>query len=151
MKRQDLKVIAVLAVPNPKQPQSLTSCGGIPRPQSTNSIGSLATATLEDESSHGKPPFVPLISSRKSSLGEEEEWIVQDDTSFVGQQTTPILDKKIAPFGKKNPENLESNLTIDSSQPSTPVRRVYLYNKPQHQTRRQRRAVVVHSEEVRSI
>ena len=146
MKRQDLKVIAVLAVPNPKQPQIVTSSCGIPRPQSTNSIASLATATLEDESSHGKPPFIP---SRKSSFGEEEEWIVQDHTGFAGQQTAPILDKNIAPFGPTTLENLQSNLTVDSSQPSTPVRRIYLYNKPQHQTRKYRRAVVVHSDAVR--
>jgi hypothetical protein len=137
LRRQDLKVIAVLAVPNPKQPQNVTSTGsgGIPRPQSTASIGSMVSATLEDESSHGK-----FVSSRKSSFGGEDEWIVQDHIGSNAKQTVPILD------------NL--NLPLDpsaESQSSTPVRRIYLYNKPQHQTRKQRRTVVVHSDAVRRI
>uniref|UniRef100_A0A7S4AQE9 Uncharacterized protein n=1 Tax=Pseudo-nitzschia australis TaxID=44445 RepID=A0A7S4AQE9_9STRA len=130
LRRQDLKMIAVLAVPNPKQPQSLTGTGGIPRPQSTNSMSSLMTATIEDESSHGRPSFIP---SRKSSLGGEEDWIVQDHSVFTGQHITP------------NSDHFQPNSTIDSSQSSTPARRIYLYNKPQNQTRKQKRSVVVHS------
>merc|ERR1712238_165244 len=130
------KVIAVLAVPNPKQPQSLFN-NGMPRPQSTNSIASQET-TLEDESSHSKPPFV---SSRKSSLGEETEWIVQDHAENIAKQTT------FEPTNTST-ENLLLDLTLDSSpafQSSTPVRRINLYNKPHHQTRKIKRTVVVQS------
>jgi len=136
LRRQDLKVIAVLAVPNPKQPQSLFN-NGMPRPQSTNSIASQET-TLEDESSHSKPPFV---SSRKSSLGEETEWIVQDHAENIAKQTT------FEPTNTST-ENLLLDLTLDSSpafQSSTPVRRINLYNKPHHQTRKIKRTVVVQS------
>jgi len=141
LRRQDLKVIAVLAVPNPKQPQSLVN-NGMPRPQSTNSIASQGT-TLEDESSHSKPPFV---SSRKSSLGEETEWIVQDQMENIAKQT---IDK-ISSFEPTDTstENLLLDLTLDSSpafQSSTPVRRINLYNKPHHQTRKIKRTVVVQS------
>jgi hypothetical protein len=137
LRRQDLKVIAVLAVPNPKQLPNLTGTGsgGIPRTQSTASIGSMVSATLEDESSHGK-----FVSSRKSSFGGEDEWIVQDHFGRNAKQTVPVLDPL--------------NLPLDSSAESqslTPVRRIYLYNKPQHQTKKQRRTVVVHSDAVRRI
>ena len=143
LKRQDLKVIAVLAVPNYKQSQSLPGSGGIPQPQSMNSIASLATATLEDESS-GKSPF---IQSRKSSIGEEDDWIFQDHA----QQMIPILDK-IPGIVPNYSENLPLNLPLDSSltsHPLTPARRIPLYNKPHHKTRKQKRTVVVHSDAVR--
>lgn len=146
-------MVAVLAVPNPDQPQTLPGSiqSGIPQSQSTNSMASLVTATIEDESSLGKPPYMP---SRKSSLGEEEEWIVQDQsTSAVHQSLTvsPILDKKVYPFGQANIDHPQSSSTVDSSHPSTPVRRIYLYNKPVNQARKQKRAVVVHSDAVRTL
>ena len=139
LKRQDLKVIAVLAVPNSRQPLSAPTNSGIPRPQSMNSIASQASVTIEDESS-GKSPF---IQSRKSSIGEEDEWIFQDHA----QHMIPILDKT-PPFEP----NIPLNLALDSSSashPLAPARRISLYNKPQHKTRKQKRTVVVHSEAVR--
>jgi len=137
LKRQDLKMIAVLAVPNPKQPESSTKNLGRQRVQSLNSIASLITSTSEDESSIGKPPFIP---SRKSSLGEEEEWTIQTPSSLTGQQIA------ISQSGQTNPEIFhQSNLSIDSLQPPSPARTIYLYNKPEHRTRKQKRAVVVHS------
>ena len=133
-------MVAVLAVPNPKQLQASTSVGGLPRSQSLNSVASLVTATVEDESSLGRP-------SRKSSLGGEDEWIVQDHSIFAGQDNAPVfVDKKTLSSGQSDPEDVQPNATLDSSsQSSTPVRRIFLYNKPQKQTRKQRRAVVVHS------
>lgn len=146
MKRQDLKMIAVLAIPNPKQPDSATKNLGRQRVQSTNSITSLVTAATEDEFSIGKPPFIP---SRKSSLAEEEEWTIQTPSSMAGQQTALMLDKKTSNLGPLNLELLhQSNHGTDSSQPPSPARTIYLYNKPHHQTRKQRRAVVVHSDAV---
>lgn len=146
MKRQDLKMIAVLAIPNPKQLESSTKNLGRQRVQSMNSIASLVTAHSEDEFSIGKPPFIP---SRKSSLGEEEGWTIQTPSSVTAQQTALIFDKKVSQFGPTNPESFhQSNPSIDSSQPPSPARTIYLYDKPQHQTRKQKRAVVVHSDAV---
>merc|ERR1719343_1194157 len=79
LKRQDLKMIACLAIPYPKQIDSSTKSFGRQRVQSSNSIASLVTTTSEDEGSIGKPPFIP---SRKSSLGEDEEWTVQTPSSL---------------------------------------------------------------------
>lgn len=94
-----------------------------------NSISSLVTATSEDEFVVGKPPFIP---SRKSSLGEEEEWNIQTPSSMTVQQ----------------PEMFQqSNNSIDLSQPQSPARTILLYSKPNNHTRKQRRAVVVHSEQ----
>ena len=135
MKREDLKMIAVLAIPNPKQPESKSL--GRQRVQSMNSISSLVTATSDDEFAIGKPPFIP---SRKSSLGEEEEWHIQTPSGMTMQQAT---------HGMTNPEMLQqSSHSIDSSQPQSPARIQYLYNKPHNHTRKQRRAVVVHSDAV---
>ena len=143
LKRQNLKMIAVLAVPNPKQLESSTKNLGRQRVQSLNSITSLATGPSEDEFSLGKPPFTP---SRKSSLGEEEEWTIHTPSTLTGHQTTPVLDKKASQSGPINPD---SNPSIDDySQPPSPARTIYLYNKPQYQTRKQKRAVVLHSDAV---
>mmetsp|Transcript_25324 Transcript_25324/g.59275 ORF Transcript_25324/g.59275 Transcript_25324/m.59275 type:complete len:879 (-) Transcript_25324:2979-5615(-) len=145
LKRQDLKMIAVLAIPNPKQMEHSTKSLERQRVRSLNSIATLATATSEDEGSTGKHP---LISSRKSSLGEEEDWTVQTPSSFPGNQQQNItnLDKNASLVGSTNLEMFHhSNISFDSTQPPNPTRTIYLYNKPQHQTRRLRRAVVVHS------
>lgn len=136
-------MIAVLAIPNPKQLESSTKSFG-KRVQSLNSIASLVS---EDEISIGKPPFIP---SRKSSLGEEEDWTIQTPSSVTGQQNALTLDKKASQFAATNSEVFhQSSLSIDSSQPQSPARTIYLYNKPHHQTRKHRRSVVVHSDTVR--
>ena len=134
-------MIAVLAIPNPKQIDSGTKTLARQRVQSLNSIASLVTATSENEFSIEKPPFIP---SRKSSLGEEEEWTIQTPSSITGQQAAQILDKKSAHSETFH----QSSMSIDSSQPASPARTIYLYNKPHHQTRKQKRAVVVHSDAV---
>ena len=129
-------MIAVLAIPNPKQPESTNKSLARQRVQSMNSISSLVTATSEDEFVIGKPPFIP---SRKSSLEEEEEWNIQTPSSMTVQQTTP---------GMTNPETIhQSNNSIDTSQPQSPARTILLYSKPNNHARKQRRAVVVHSEQ----
>ena len=128
-------MIAVLAIPNPKQTESSSKNFARQRVQSMNSIVSMVTATSEDEFGGAKPPFIP--SSRKSSLGEEEEWTIHTPSSMVVQNTVTKPDKKI-----------ESNQSVDPSQPPSPARMIYLYNKPHQQTRKQKRAVIVHSEAV---
>ena len=127
-------MIAVLAIPNPKQTESSSKNFARQRVQSMNSIVSMVTATSEDELGIAKPPFIP---SRKSSLGEEEDWTIHTPSSMVVQNPVPIIDKKI-----------ESNHNVDSSQPPSPARMIYLYNKPHQQTRKQKRAVIVHSDAV---
>ncbi len=135
LKREDLKMIAVLAIPNPKQPENKSL--GRQRVQSLNSISSLVTATSEDEFAIGKPPFIP---SRKSSLGEEEDWNIQTPSSMTMQQGTQ---------GMTIPEIFQqSSHNIDSSQPQSPARIQYLYSKTHNHARKQRRAVVVHSDAV---
>lgn len=128
-------MIAVLAIPNPKQTEGSSKSLARQRVQSMNSIVSLVTATSDEEFGISKPPFIP--SSRKSSLGEEEDWTIQTPSSMVVQNNTTLLDKK-----------MESNHSVDSSQPPSPARMIYLYNKPHHQTRKQKRAVIVHSDAV---
>lgn len=147
LKRQDLKMIAVLAIPNPKRVESAAKGLGRQRVQSLNSIASLVTSASDDEYSTGKPPFVL---SRKSSLGEDEEWTIQTPSSlgWGQQQIEQTLEKKRPHPEPKNLEMLhQSNPTMDSAQPPSPARMIYLYNKPQHQSRKSRRAVVVHSHE----
>ena len=147
LKRQDLKMIACLAIPYPKQIDSSTKSFGRQRVQSSNSIASLVTTTSEDEGSIGKPPFIP---SRKSSLGEEEEWTVQTPSSLPShqqQKNMTNLDKKGLHVGPANPEMLHyCNTSIDST--PSPARTIYLYNKPQRLSRKSRRAIVVSSNAV---
>ena len=138
-------MIAVLAIPNPKQVENSTKSLETQRNQSLNSITSLVTPAFEDEGSTGKHPFIP---SRKSSLGEEEDWTVQTLSSLPGDQQQN-LEKSASHAGPTNTEMFhQSSMSIDSQQPPSPARTIYLYNKPQHQTRKLRRAVVVHSNAV---
>ncbi|KAL3915591.1 MAG: hypothetical protein SGILL_005577 [Bacillariaceae sp.] len=131
LKRQDLKLIAVLAVPVPKQSsdgirESVASTQ-LPRPQSTNS---LASVQFEEELSRAVKP--PLIPSRKSSLGEEDDWVVQD----------PAI-KNLPPGTLHVPPEMPQVPSQSPSSSSTPVRRIPLY-KSQQQSRTQKRTVVVH-------
>jgi len=139
-------MIAVLAIPNPRQTENSTKNIAQRRVHSTNSLTSMVTSTSEEEFSIGKPPYIP---SRKSSLGEEEEWAVGTRCSVTGQQSPFVHDKKPSQSGSVNLGMFpQSNPSIESSEPPSPARTVYLYNKLQNQSRKQRRAVVIHSDAV---
>lgn len=145
LKRQDLMLIAVLAVPVPKSGipcgRSTTNTSFV-RLHSTNSLCSMQMD--EGSSTGGKPPLIP--SSRKSSIGEEEDWIFQDPSS------APNIANKTPPLGPMQSATLHvpPDLAFDDvdhspSASSTPVRRIPLY-KSQQQTRTQKRTILVHSD-----
>jgi hypothetical protein len=135
LKRQDLKLIAVLSVPVPKQENSSAASVAIERPQSTNSLTSLYLD--EDFTQSGRIP------SRKSSLGEEEDWVFQDPSATHSMNKSPT----IGPMSH-GALNVLSGLSQEpSNSPSSlaPARIISLY-KSQQQHRRQKRTVVVNSD-----
>eukprot|EP00536_Pseudo-nitzschia_multiseries_P009919 jgi/Psemu1/325849/estExt_fgenesh1_pg.C_2890012 len=117
LRRQDLKMIAVLAVPNPKQSRSINS----------------------------------IPSSRKSSIGQEDDWVIQDHhSSLAGAPVAPLLEQhKTLLSSKSYPDLLlQSSLeaTYSSDSPPGLARKTYLYNTPPSPSRRHsKRVVVVHS------
>jgi cytidine deaminase len=142
LKRQDLKLIAVLAVPVPKRNSSAINIvtGWLPRLHSAHSMSSLQYE--EDGSQSSKPPMNP---SRKSSLGEEEDWINQDHSGMS------VMHKNFSfggvPSGTLHvPAGMSQQPPNPPSEASTPVRRIPLY-KSQQQSITQKRTVVVHSDE----
>mmetsp|Transcript_14252 Transcript_14252/g.33116 ORF Transcript_14252/g.33116 Transcript_14252/m.33116 type:complete len:824 (-) Transcript_14252:1509-3980(-) len=108
LRREDLKMIAVLAVPNPKKPRNSNS----------------------------------IPNSRKSSIGQEDDWVIQDHSYFL--PTAPLLEEQKTLSSSKSYPNLflESSQHIESP---SPARKTYLYNTPSSPSRRHKRAVVVHS------
>lgn len=125
LKRQDLKMIAVLAVPHPKELKPSTGISRLHRTLSMSSIRTVAS-TLDDEYANGRLSLMP---SRNSSIGEEEErfhpnTFVRDEI----QTDTDVLQSE--------------EKTADS--PRT-ARTIYLYDKQHLKPRKQKRAVVVHS------
>jgi hypothetical protein len=151
LKRQNLKLIAVLAVPLPDQVVSGSNSNtDLHRVASTNS---LATGYSLDDSIHNRPPLNP--SSRKSSVGDEEDWVLQDTaTTFGGGgggpitlKTPPIGPLPLPPTGGVLTLPPELSLEASASGTSTPVRRISLY-KSQQQPRKQKRTVVINSDTV---
>jgi A distinct subfamily of CDD/CDA-like deaminases len=163
LRRQDLKLIAVLAVPNPPQGTNAgvdtdgSTSRPLSRPISTVSLSSQLqmtsqhnTSTTEtDTKKYLRPPLVP---SRKSSLGNEEEWLQQDTSSTLIPRVggAPII-LKTPPIGPIPAGDLPSGLALDSqgdgssaSAPPTPARHISLYDKTRH-----KRRVIVRSETVR--
>jgi cytidine deaminase len=140
LKRQDLMLIAVLAVPVPKSTSSggrIVANASFVRPHSSNSLGSIQQ--MDENSSHsGKPPLIP---SRKSSIGEEEDWIFQD-SSAAAMNKSPALNP-IPSATLHVPPDLSQAGDHSPSASSTPIRRISLY-KSQQQTRAHKRTVLVH-------
>ncbi|KAG7367130.1 CDD/CDA-like deaminase [Nitzschia inconspicua] len=143
LKRQDLKLIAVLAVPVSKSSTTggkNTANASFARPHSTNSLGSVQ---MDESSSYsgGKPPLNP---SRKSSIGEEEDWIFQDPTSAgVSNKTSTIGEVQSAILHV--PLDIPRDVENSPSASATPLRRISLYKSQQH-TRTHKRTVLVHSD-----
>jgi hypothetical protein len=138
LKRQDLKLIAVLAVPLTKQPTVVNGIAGIPRQSSTNSLSSFPVST-EDDFNHNRPPFMP--SSRKSSIGDEDDY----STGPFSIQTPPI-----GPIPSNAAAGLPPSFNLDHapSPSATPARRISLYKTNQQSRKQQKRTVVVHTDVV---
>ena len=162
LRRQDLKMIAVLAVPNPDVDSKGKVSRTISRPISTvsltsqqqqytpsNSNNNIASDSIvnppsflvpTDMKEHPRPPLIP--SSRKSSVGNEDDWI-QQDIAPSSMPRVPIV-LSTPPIGPipSSAANLPSTFALDAqgsvggsggggshSGPPTPGRRYSLYDK----------------------
>mmetsp|Transcript_62766 Transcript_62766/g.152832 ORF Transcript_62766/g.152832 Transcript_62766/m.152832 type:complete len:969 (+) Transcript_62766:111-3017(+) len=186
LRRQDLKMIAVLAVPNPDVESTDKMSRPISRPISTvsltsqqqqhttsNSNNNIASDNTVNPASflvptemkeHPRPPLIP--SSRKSSVGNEDDWIQQDIAPFSMPRTVggaPIIlgTPPIGPIPSGS-INLPPSLALDPkansggggtySGPPTPGRRYSLYDKTSTSTStlkpsKQRTTVIVRSDD----
>lgn len=182
LKRQDLKLIAVLAVPNPESWNAVGDGNGLLRQPSTLSLASLPTAAKEDDASQNasrttrtaahspvhdselllsnkilsiKPPWVP---SRKCSLGDEDEWILQDANAAASSASgtelsmahpTSLYMRTSTTEPPQYATTKSSHAEPTASGSSTPARRIPLY-KPHHKAKQEAKLmVVVHSNVVR--
>jgi hypothetical protein len=188
LKRQNLKLIAVLAVPSPESWNSRGAAGvALPRQPSTLSLASLPTTTNQDDfppntsstgwtagrnpvtisevflNSSGSSLKPSLIPSRKSSIGDDDEWIFQDPNAAAAATAPWAAESAMTHLATHHSKTATNSLTFAStvknsphveptgSGSSTPARRIPLY-KPHHKAKQEPKLmVVVHSHVVRII
>jgi hypothetical protein len=141
LKREDLKLIAVLAVP---QTEEITTAKSMKRSDSNISM-----AESESEHSTRKPGSeLENHSTHKTSLGSDQEvdWVlppVDTDTSFTIVETA--LDKQQCVECGERP-----SINTQEATESTPVRRIKLFSKSTN-ARKSKRTVIVQSTKVRTV
>ena len=151
LRRQDLKMVAVLSVP---------PFFNVSRSTSTVNLAGL-NSDEEQQLLLTEPPttFRPKTHPRSTSTGsEEEEWVFQDSASFLPPMVptlpTPPISANSTPTmtaaatGKSPPI---PGMTLEPSAASTPARRIHLYNHSARSFKasKHKRTVIVHSDEVR--
>ena len=178
LKRQDLRVIAVLSVPPPPSSSmshsastaSLTGMLPSPAPETADHL-LLSPPSIH----HQKDPktFLPWSTNNGSNANavEDEEWVLQDVATSKHSlpPLAPALSSAshtacIPPIIASTPPTMASAgggetilpsfaLEPSASPGSTPARRIHLYNHlaAKHRVSKQRRTVVVHSDEVRAL
>jgi hypothetical protein len=152
LRRQDLKLIAVLSVLPPSN---------LSRPASTASFaGYFPDELLQAPSSSSvllappsllKPPLQPIRPPTTTNI-EDDEWILQDATALPHTPVlaTPPLNPTTGTGATFIPSLALDPSALSASPSSTPARRIPLYNHSAvtFKASNQRRTVVVHSNEV---
>jgi hypothetical protein len=170
LKRQDLKVIAVLSVPPPQQP------GELPR---STSVASLITDNdVKDDQIGGISDLSKNFGNKRSNLSsvvntmQDEGWILQDLGASKKESNPPASTTLSPPFFASDTPPLHPNPSSSTTKandlppslllgpsafvpppsPSGPTRRIQLYStqvKMRNVSHSRKRTVVVHSDEVR--
>jgi hypothetical protein len=142
LKREDLKLIAVLAVP---QVEEITTSTSMKRSDSNISMAE----SVSEHSTRKSGSDLENHSTHKTSIGSEHEvdWVlppqVDADTSFTIVETA--LDKQqCVECGER------AGISKQEATESTPVRRIKLFSKSTN-ARKLKRTVIVQSTKVRTV